>query len=70
MNPDFYISLLLEKAQEEKTLKRWCKSNTVFRLPQDKKGTFRKIKVPFTPAVKTALFAEFKNQIEFINDGF
>lgn len=56
-NPDLgsLIADLIDKQEEEKTLRRWCKTQVVFRLKTDKANQWRKLKAPWTKAALKVL---------------
>lgn len=67
MDADLYIGVLLEDWNETRKLKSWCKKSTVFRLPTDGKGIYRKVNIPFDPALKARLLVKYP-EAEFINE--
>jgi hypothetical protein len=66
MDEDLYISILIGKYEEQQEFKRWCKTNTVFRLVGDDKGVYHKIKEVFTPDTKAFLGNKYGAQLEVI----
>ena len=73
MDSDFYISLLVEQAEQNQQIKRWCKGNkqTVFRTKSHKEGEWAIIKVPFTPATKAKLQQQHGAElVEIANERF
>ena len=63
---DQLIDELIAKQEERKQLKRWCKTQTVFRLKGDQPGSWRTVKSIFTPAVKEYMVKKYGNTIETI----
>ena len=52
--------------REASTLKRWCKTKTIFRLKGDEVGTYRNVKNTFNPQVKLYLVGKYGDTIETI----
>lgn len=56
---EILIDELVEKEQENKQLKKWCKTKTLFTLPEDKKGEYRTIKAQFSDKVKDYIINKY-----------
>lgn len=65
---DFVIDCLIEQLNEEKQFRRWCKSATVFRLPEDAKGQYRTIKQPYSPRIRQYLQNLHGQSVEIVNE--
>lgn len=67
-----FISDMLEKWEEEKQYRRWCKKMLCFRLPDDKSGSWRTMRGPaaLTPEVRAQVIKKYGNTVEFLNDRF
>lgn len=60
---DQIVDGLLEKAEEEKQLRRWCKKETLFSVEGDDNGAFRTIKAPFNAEVKAHLVKKYGDKL-------
>lgn len=63
---DQIIDGMLSAHEEEKQLKRWCKTTTVFRLKGDEDGAWRRMKVLYNSEVKMFLKEKYGDRIERI----
>jgi len=66
IDPDIFVSELVENYQNEKRFARLCKTNTLIRLVGDKEGAWIKFPVPFTQSLKNLLVAKYGDQLEEI----
>lgn len=68
---DAYIGKLLDKHEEEKAYKRWCKKETLFRLKGDKPGHWRTLNTTYSPAAVQWIRAKYTDQVEeILNERF
>jgi len=56
---ELLIDELVEKEQENKKLKKLCKKQTLFSLPEDKKGEYRTVKAVFSDKVKDYIINKY-----------
>lgn len=63
---DLLVHDLVERYEETKTLKRWSKTKTVFRLPEDEKGAWRTVNQPYNQRVVDYIRGKYPNA-EIIN---
>ena len=70
MDLDIFIGGLIDDTLQERQMKRWCRTKTVFRLPGDPEGEYRTIKAPYTEQVKVHLFNKYGGQAQIINERF
>lgn len=62
---------LVEEFEQNKQIKRWCRTKTVVRMKDNKKGQYSTFGVKFSPAVKKDLQARYGGKIvEFVNERF
>ena len=67
--PALFVAALCDEAEEQKTLKRWCKTKTVIRMKDAEEGKFTMFKTRFSPMVKEALLKKYGDRIvEFVNE--
>lgn len=57
------VSNLLDRHEEEKFLKRHCKTKLVFRLPEDPVGEWRTMTKPYSEGCKAWVLAKYPNAI-------
>ena len=70
MDMDLYVDQLLEAYEMDKQLRRWCKKQTVFRLPGDEEGSYRTLKrTPYGSKAKEWVMKKYPNA-EIINERF
>lgn len=68
---DWYLYGLIDKWEQEKTFKRWCKTQTVFQLKGDAEGEYRTVKMPYSPQIVKAIKAKYGNELtEILNERF
>ena len=68
-DPCIFIGGLVDKFEQMKTYKRWCKKQTVFRIDGDKEGSFRTISAVFTDKVKAHLVKKYPdNGLYIVNE--
>lgn len=71
MDADFYISLLVDRMEQDKQFARWCKTKTCFRLKGDEQDAWRTINRPYSASLKKLLAEKHGDQIEeILNDRF
>jgi hypothetical protein len=63
---DCLIDKLIEKMETNRTMRRWCKIMTVFRLKNDEADTFRTVKTIFSPMMSLYLKNKYGEQLEEI----
>lgn len=63
-----FASALADLADEAKSVQRWAKTKTVFRMKGDNHGEWRTINRPYTEAGAAALRAKHADLIEFGNE--
>lgn len=76
-NTELVVDDLLQKwltrdddRRAQAQIKRWCKTQTVFRLKGDEKGRWRTVKAPYSERVKQYLTLKYGDKIESIaNEG-
>lgn len=68
MDDERYVDQLLNQYEEQKSLKRWCKNQTVFRLKGDKPNSWRIFKIPYDAKVKEKIVATHGDKIERIGN--
>ena len=64
---DWIIDSLIASEMERRQLKRWCKTKTVFRLPNMPKGKYKVIEAPFNAQIKAAVLGKYPNA-QIINE--
>ena len=59
----------LENAQRrKKQVRRWCKTETLFRLPEDKEGSYRTIKAVYAPPVRKFILQTYGPTVPIVNE--
>jgi hypothetical protein len=59
----------LENAQRhKKQVRRWCKTETLFRLPDDKEGAYRTIKAVYAPPVRKFILQKYGPTVTIANE--
>ena len=59
----------LENAQRHnKQVRRWCKTETLFRLPDDKEGAYRTIKAVYAPPVRKFILQKYGPTVTIVNE--
>ena len=59
----------LENAQRhKKQVRRWCKTETLFRLPEDKEGSYRTIKAVYAPPVRKFILQKYGPTVTIVNE--
>jgi hypothetical protein len=66
---DMHAATLVDLAMEEKTLKRWCRTKTVFTLPDTPACSYRTWDHKYSPDVKAALLRKYPAAV-IINERF
>jgi len=56
---DMAVVNLVVEYESAKQLRRWCKKETLFRLPDDKEGTYRTIRRPFSGKVRDYILTKY-----------
>lgn len=68
---DHFVSRLVDEYQEDRTLRRWCKGKTVFRLRADSADTYRTLTKPYSAAAAAHLRAKHGELLEeIVNERF
>lgn len=68
---DELIDEIISKYEEEKLLKRWCKTQTVFLLVNTKESEYPTIKAKYSPEIKAFLIKKYGSKLkEIINERF
>jgi len=67
---DTWLGDVMEKMEEEKQLKRWCRTKIVARTKDGKKGSYLVWKGQFTPQAKEILLKKNPDIVEFVNERF
>jgi len=66
-----FIERLVSAFEEEKQVRRWCKSKTVFKLKGDAEGSYRTVKAPYGPKVKAFIMDQYGDKVvEILNERF
>jgi len=66
IDPQWFVSDLVNDSINTKWLKKHCKTKTIYRLKGDSAGEFRTIKGVFTPDVKIYILRKYNEQLEEI----
>jgi len=68
-DPCIFVGGLVDKFEANKTHKRWCKKQTVFRIDGDKEGEYRTISNVFDARVKAHLEKKYPdNGLYIVNE--
>jgi len=71
---DIFIEKLLNDIENGRRFKRLCKTKTLLRFKGDDEGSYRSVKVAFSPEVKAKLEAVYKEKgwevVEWLNEAF
>jgi len=68
---DYYITLMLQDYEEERQVKRWCRTKTVIRLHGDAKGDYHQFKKPHDPAFAARIRErEGAKLLEIVNERY
>ena len=68
---DHFISRLVDELQEERTLRRWCKGKTVFRLKADAPGSYHTLTSRYSAAAAAHLRRKHGELLgEIVNERF
>jgi hypothetical protein len=67
---DSYIGELVDDAQEQRDLKRKCRTQTLFRIPTEtyQNGEFHVMKRKYDQSVKSYLVKSYGDKVEIINE--
>jgi len=63
MDLDILLDDLIAEVQEKKQIKKWCKTKTVFRLPEDKDGSYRTLNHKFDNGTKIYIEKKYPNAV-------
>jgi hypothetical protein len=64
---DGFLAQLVDKFEEMKQYKAWCRKGTVFRLKGDKEGSWRILRIPYSnPRAKKCLDDKYGKKVEEI----
>jgi hypothetical protein len=69
MDLDCLIDDLLNKHEQEQQLKRWCKTKTVIKLPDDKEGSYSSFNRKYDNTMKQYIQEKYP-EAEIINEQF
>jgi hypothetical protein len=71
---EMLVADLIADAEEEKRLRRWCKTQVVFSVQGTERGTYRTLKVKWTPAEAQRIRDHLKNKypqgVTIVNERF
>jgi hypothetical protein len=68
MDLDLYISNIMDEIDNQKQIKKWCKTKTVFQLPDSKVGEYLTINCAYSEKVRTHIMTKHPNAI-ILNEG-
>jgi hypothetical protein len=57
---------IMNRFEEQRLVKRWCKTQVVFRLKEDKPGEWRTVKGKLTPAIKDWIDKNYGDRLDRI----
>ena len=66
---EMFISQMADRKEHEARLKRYCRTETVFRLPGDPDGEYRRLKAKCTADLKKRLLEKYP-EAEIVNDRY
>lgn len=66
MDLDLLIADILEKKEEEKQLRRWCRKKVVFRLKDDPAGEYRTLQAGYSLMADDFLVRKYGDKLEEI----
>ena len=69
MTGDVFVSNIIEKFEQEKQMKRWCKTKVVFRTPDMKEGEYHTIKGIYDERIKAHIASKYPTAI-IMNEQF
>jgi hypothetical protein len=67
------INREIDRMQEEKQLRRWCRTKVVFRVEGDEEGAYRTLDVKFAgneARVQAQLATKYGDKVEILNERF
>jgi hypothetical protein len=68
---DWYLYQLIDKWEESKTYKRWCKKQLVFKLEGDAKDDWRTLNAPYSEHTKKFIVDKYGDKVaEILNERF
>jgi hypothetical protein len=68
---DWYLYGLIDKWEENKTYKRWCKKQLVFKLEGDAKDDWRTLNAPYSEHTKKFIVDKYGDKVaEILNERF
>lgn len=70
MGPDLLVSVLVDEYEDNRRLRRHCKTKVLFRAPGDPDGEFRAFKTPFTRQIVDHIHKEYGPKTEIVNFRF
>lgn len=60
---DMIVARLMDKEEESKQLRRWCKKETLFMLEGDAEGQWRTVKAPYSDRVQAFLDNKYGSKV-------
>jgi len=69
-DPDFMACELVDEYEDNRTLRRHCKTKVMFRLPDDPEGEFRSFKSAFTKWIVARIRLEYGAKATIVNFRF
>jgi len=67
IDTDTFLAGLADDYENARRIKRLCRTKTLYRLPNDKPGTFWEVRKPFSPDLKARLLAKHPQAV-FVNE--
>jgi hypothetical protein len=62
------VDALENEQLNKKQVRRWCKTETVFRLPDDKEGAYRTVKAVYAPPVRKFILQKYGPTVIILNE--
>jgi hypothetical protein len=62
------VDALENEQRHKKQVRRWCKTETLFRLPEDKEGSYRTIKAVYAPPVREFILQNYGPTVIIANE--
>jgi hypothetical protein len=62
------VDALENEQRNKKQVRRWCKTETVFRLPDDKEGAYRTVKAVYAPPVRKFILQKYGPTVIILNE--
>ena len=64
---DIFVGELIDEHETKKQISKWCKTQTLFRLPGDEEGSWRTISHPYCQKVKDHIVKKY-GKVEIANE--